>query len=137
MLREEITEIKIGREMDALIAVNVMGWVPAWGNWWLGLQFGEFNCQIGKASNWMAEAPESHGVEYRGKNYWSHHSTVNWKPSLSIENSYEVEGRIEELGLQEKYSNELCKITGVLSGWGLIHATPEQRCKAALIVCNK
>ena len=58
--------------------------------------------------------------------------------STDIAAAYQVEERIEELGLWRKYCWELIKIVSakasdeMLQTWYLIHATPEDRCRAAL-----
>ncbi len=60
--------------------------------------------------------------------------------------AYTMEERIEELGLVNRYCWELIKIANandrgkdesIRQTWGLIHATPEDRCRAALKALDK
>ncbi|WP_095205916.1 hypothetical protein [Paenibacillus sp. O199] len=57
--------------------------------------------------------------------------------SLEISSAWEVEKKIKELRLQAKYCTALKQVvvgTGEYVGmFDYIHATPEQRCKAALL----
>jgi hypothetical protein len=61
--------------------------------------------------------------------------------STSIEAAMQVEDRIAELGLRTRYVLELAKIVDpresredkvALLWWALVHASAEQRCRAAL-----
>lgn len=64
-------------------------------------------------------------------------STYPKRYSRDISAAYEVEEKIKELGLQVKYTQALKLLIigeGEYAGmFDFIHATPEQRCKAALI----
>jgi len=82
-----IDEMQAGREMDAAIATYVMKFIPSWGNWWLGKNYGEMNCDINKAESWSFES--INGVEYRGKKYQSI-TTIYWNPSRDIAVTWKV-----------------------------------------------
>lgn len=69
-------------------------------------------------------------------------SLGHWEPSEDISASWEVEERIASRKDQGWYVRALCDIVGTprdgtrtlaMDDWRLIHATPEQRCKAALL----
>ena len=60
-----------------------------------------------------------------------------FRPSTSISAAWLVEERIAELGLIDEYCWEIIKLASTKKGdppqqWNLIHATPEDRCRAAL-----
>lgn len=83
-------------------------------------------------------------------NAWMHvHRYENgdkceWEPrpyATSIYYAFQVEDRIAELGLQARYVINLAKLVdprvkqddAIMSlWWNLVHASPEQRCRAAL-----
>lgn len=79
-------------------------------------------------------------VVFRGG---SQRSAERWSPAQNIEAAMEVEDRIAELGLADVYANHLCRITAaaqtnrLASTFDLIHATPEQRCRAALAAIER
>ncbi|KGE20609.1 BC1872 family protein [Paenibacillus wynnii] len=61
----------------------------------------------------------------------------DWCPSEDISAAWEVEEKIKEMAKDEPlhigyYMTELILIVGS-NGFNMIHATPEQRCKAALL----
>jgi hypothetical protein len=94
MTRDEVSAMKPGRKLDALVDNLVMNRY-------------EFT---GKHGEWVYPAPRS----------------------TNIAAAWEVEEMIYEKGLAEKYITNLILITGS-TGFHLVHATPEQRCKAALL----
>lgn len=60
-----------------------------------------------------------------------------WQPTRSISQAFQVEDRIAELGLKKEYSRVLQQIildtgTSYDHEFDLIHASPEQRCRASL-----
>lgn len=63
--------------------------------------------------------------------------------SSSIEAAHTVEDRIEELGLQVPYIQALAAVVGcrllanVKEYWLMLRATPEQRCRAALLAATE
>lgn len=64
---------------------------------------------------------------------------MNTTPSPNdYHEAFEVENRIESLCLENQYAWALRNIVSVKRGinwmWSLLHATPEQRCRAALKV---
>lgn len=101
-----IEELQPGPALDALIAERVMGWKD---------------------------------VERQGSRSWGKKKdrAGRWRraavPQFCNEptTAYDIDERMKELGLAEKYSKELAKMTHVKNlpaEW----ATPEQRCRAAL-----
>ena len=106
-----IKEKKAGREIDDLVVTEVMGWVIE------GVYY------INKVTEFTTEKIHRNA----------------WKPSLMIAAAYQMEERITELGLINRYCWELIKNaankeeqTHTRQSWALIHATPEDRCRAAL-----
>lgn len=94
------------------------------------------------------------GFEYKGLTYNSpmDHTFVNvtdtavvWRDipaySLEISSAWEVEEKIKELRLQAKYCMALKQVvigTGEYVGmFDYVHATPEQRCIAALLAVSQ
>jgi hypothetical protein len=85
------------------------------------------------------------GWKLNNYRYWEYTeaNTVCWsvqfRPDKHIADAWKVEARIEELGLRNTYSGML---EGIVKSkpceqylehtWLLIHASPEDRCKAAI-----
>lgn len=112
----KIDEMQAGREMDRLIAEKVMGW-EIW------------NCQ------WADKQTE----KLLG-------NVIDWTPSTDIAAAYIMETELEKKGINfvRAYVKALVQVTGIynlemsyLTTWPLIHATPEQRCKAALLAISE
>lgn len=117
MTRDEILAMEAGPDLDALVAEITMGWhrSACWDDgsfYWLTTQTGHE-----KLKDWR------------------------FKPSQEIAAAWQVEERIKELGLTDKYSGELVKLIRLTIGkgyfWDLAHAPPELRCKAALIAVGE
>ena len=100
------------RELDAAVATEVMEWRLLAGDTWVD-----------------------------DKNKITHPS---FRPSKSIAAAWLVEERIEEMGLIEEYCMHLNEIANAHwdegkrqpQRWQLIHATPEDRCQAALMAAE-
>jgi hypothetical protein len=107
-------------ELDRAVAERVMGWQRQEGySYWMSFPAGEtFNLHVLVAA---------------------------WHPSTSIEFAMQVEDRIAELGLQNDYVAHLWETVGATRNgvnfwtadnfkafWLCIHASAEQRCRAAL-----
>ena len=98
------------RELDAKVATDVMGWTA--------------ERKPGLPHLWL---PPGHFI-------------YGWRPSTDIAAAMQVEERIEEMGLIEEYCMHLNEIANAHwdgikrqpQRWQLIHATPEDRCLAAL-----
>ena len=61
--------------------------------------------------------------------------------SRDIAAAMQVEDRIEELGLEETYINRLIRLLGISAPYLdqlfiLVHASPEDRCRAALLTAE-
>lgn len=115
-----------GREMDALVAERVMGWAIFTHN------------EGPNPPYWYREETDNH----------SFHLPIP-KFSTDIAAAYAMEERIEELGLTERYIVELARIACGYDGlpetlirlqrglyedqiWAMVHASPADRCRAAL-----
>lgn len=110
MTREEIQSLKPGYYLDALVAEKIMGWTK------FGVR------EDGSHNGWNAPF-----------GYTS--STMGYSKMISA--AWEVEEKIKELRLHVKYCQALKEVvisTGEYVGlFDYIHATPEQRCKSALL----
>ena len=132
-------EMKAGRELDALVAEKVMGWIPSWGNWWMA-GYGEMNCSLDKATEWSFEAEK--GVEYRGKKYQSI-PLHRWCPSTDISAAWEIVEKMREVGYfirladQDEFIRARFYNPNFLpdekSLWIVAETVPEAICKAALL----
>jgi hypothetical protein len=102
----DVDKVPAGPKLDALVAEKVMGWKdlePQRDRYWGKKQ--------DKAGRWRRAAVEDYSYE----------------PSAS----YQIDERMRELGLFDRYEQELAKIAharDLPSGW----ASPEQRCRAAI-----
>lgn len=115
LTREEILRRNPGPELDALVAKHVMGWTTgeSWGGiYWVDLD----KCN-------------------------RYEKTV-FKPSRYINIAWEVESIFDQdTPLREDYAIELHNVMGLMlhepttlnNIYQFAHATPEQRCKAALL----
>src|ERR1051325_1221446 len=109
MAHEKTAHLPVGSELDAQVAERIMGWKEV-------------------------HAQDKARIVYWGK---KQDRAGRWRnarvPDYSTEPSLasEVEDRIKELGLFERYTRELARIAqarGLPAGW----ASPAQRCRAAL-----
>ena len=102
-------EIPAGPELDARIAAKVMGWKRV-------------RRDTAKANVYRGKKPDKLG---------------RWRPavvrpySTNSADSYQIDERMEQLGLAAKYLDELAKITHSRN-MPLEWASAEQRCRAAL-----
>ena len=123
-------------ELNGLIAIKIMGYIPAKGMWWLDGEGNQLNCSIDKATEWVYEYEG--GLTYEGKQYCSH-VRYNWEPTKNMKTCYQVEEEICLLGLQDEYINNLISIVTKddrefeKSIYELVHASPRKRCEAMLM----
>lgn len=121
MTREEILAMEPGRNLNALVATNLMGW----------------------------ELTDVHETVYdiegrpEGGSLWrDDEGDAAWLPDYS--NSLTAAWEVEELMSDDmgKYVKALCDVVGTprdgtrlfaSDDWRLIHASPSDRCKAALL----
>jgi len=122
---KEIDEHVAGRELDACVAEAVMGWTK-------------------HGSDLFTDEVTGQSYEL-DKSYTAFVECFN--PSINLSDAYEMEERIAELGLEVKYADilfdiiyptlDLKRLTSIGQfDWRLIHATPEERCKAALMTAR-
>lgn len=126
-----------GRELDAIVA-ELMGWI------WIRFKY-ELGGYEGPEHAFQVKADELGGFfdtdKYMaddGKYPKQTHARVPHY-STEIAAAFQVEEQIRKLKLVKEYCEALCEIVDTrndivlrYSLWSLIHATPEQRCKAAL-----
>lgn len=110
LTREKVLAIEARPKLDGLVAQHVMGWH--------------------KGDSWG-------GAYWEDSDKCTRYEILVFKPSLHIGIAWGVEEKIKELRLQAKYCSALKQVvigTGEYVGmFDYIHATPEQRCKAALL----
>ena len=109
MKREKTAQLPVGSELDAQIAERIMGWKEVHPQDKARVVF--WGKKQDKAGRWRSARVPDYSTE----------------PGLASE----VEERIRELGLFERYTKELARIAqaqGLPAGW----AAPAQRCRAAL-----
>ena len=106
-----IDEHTAGRETDACVAEAVMGW--------------EWRYAFGGDKYWFPGAVQ----------------VSQWNPSENIADAWQVEELVADNGLKLEYARALSSLmlgrthTGIMSHeWMLIHASPLDRCKAALML---
>ncbi|WP_433748275.1 BC1872 family protein [Paenibacillus amylolyticus] len=108
--REQVITMEVRPKLDALVAQHVMGWH--------------------KGDSWG-------GMYWEDSDKCCRYEILVFKPSLHTSMAWRVEERIVELRLQAKYCVALKQVvigTGEYVGmFDYIHATPAQRCKAALL----
>ena len=114
-MKLSIDRLEAGRELDALVAQNVMGWKNV---------HREDIGRGGKRDQYRGTKPDKLG-RWRSADV-RHYSTYS-------ADAYLIPDRMKELGLWERYVKELSKMTqakGLPFDW----ATPDQCCRAALKV---
>lgn len=131
MLDEQLS----GRELSEAVALRVMGEVPC--EKWRSINFGR-----GGGAAMMNE-----GCEHNGKCFPAETGPSPY--AEKTEAAFQVQDRIAELGLQNDYIAHLWEAVGATRNginfwtadnfkafWLCVHATPEQRCRAALACLN-
>src|ERR1043166_4543964 len=109
MAHEKTAQLPVGSELDAQIAERIMGWKEVHPQDKARVVF--WGKKQDKAGRWRSARVPDYSTE----------------PGLASE----VEERIKELGLFERYTKELSNIVrtkGIPADW----ASPDQRCRAAL-----
>jgi hypothetical protein len=112
-MKRKIGKVEACRELDALVAQNVMGWKNI-----RRLDIGK----DGERNRYRGKKPDKLG-RWRSADV-RHYST---NPT----DAYLIAPRMKELGLWESYLKELSKATRT-KGLPVDWATPEQSCRAAL-----
>lgn len=136
------TEQRVLRELDADVAERVMGWSVAE----YGLHNGDI-AWLNDPSNYPHAETADDPEPYTGLLLWmdAQAQGVYWSPSMDFAAAMRVEDRIAELGKQNDYIAHLWDEVGAARDganfwtaqnfnafWLCVHATPEQRCRAAL-----
>jgi len=140
MTRDEILAMKPGRELTKLVAIHVMKY-----------QIYHYDKDRKENCYYMLVDEEGNAVTDEIGLHAGERKTEEeaWddcpKFSEDITAAWEAEAKIAELGLADGYCNELFRIcwtdrggkndhAGIVASlWYLVHATSEQRCKAALL----
>jgi len=118
LTREQILNMT-AQELAEATAVHVMGW-----------SVGE-HPEVNGTGQWM--------VEYEFPVYFKKDGAFicwdEWNPAEDIRDAREIEVRIAEcIGNRASYVVQLRQVVGEYSSmFDLIHANPEQRCRAALL----
>jgi hypothetical protein len=112
-MKRNIDNLEAGRELDAMIAREVMGWKNV-----RRLDIG----RDGERDQYQGKKPDKLGR-------WR--STKVRHYSTSPADAYVIAARMKELGLWPRYEKELAKLARV-KGLPVDWATPDQRCRAAL-----
>lgn len=116
-------QVPAGRELNTAVALEVMGWYEWDGvGDWDGPEGVTMFTYWGDDDGALAVYPDS-----------SDEPKSLFDPSHCMGSACEVEDEIERRGLGSQYAGALAvRIRGGL--WDMLRATPEQRCRAALVV---
>jgi len=126
MTTDEILKMKSGYELDNLVAHRVMGWTLRAED---GIYVLDPKDDSIFGSMW--------GV--------SNDAPMAWEPSENMFPTWTMEEHLLSLNLHLRYTQALCVVflhDGPLperdeqANWQFIHATPHQRCRAALLTVN-
>ncbi len=112
-MKRNIDKLKAGRELDALVAQNVMGWKSV-----QRLDIGKG----GKRNQYRGKKPDKLGR-------WRFADVRHY--STNPADAYLIASRMKQLGVWERYVKELSRATrpkGLPVDW----ATPDQSCRAEL-----
>jgi len=122
LTREQVLAMTTGDELDIQVSTLVMGFEIR---------------KIDRDEHSYDEFFFRDGIKYENVNYRD-----EWQPSRFIDKAWEVEEKLllKHPGVQTRYVWRLRLVTGwedkqpsFREDFKLIHATPEQRCKAALL----
>ena len=119
-----IRNISPGPLLSAIVAINIMGWIPVRGDFWPGaMNPGTFNCSPEEADGFAFEYPC--GVQMPdGKEYCSRKLSA-WNPGEVIADAWEVVDKIGDcLHLRQHNENgvwtaHFCLFVGLLFWWCL------------------
>jgi len=130
--------MQAGRELDVLIAEKVMGVKEKW-LCYDGVPVAPCLIDLDKYDPEECTYIEEHGTNKGCKEYKKSRNIKHY--STDIAAAWEVEQVVGEMGDRAKhdYVKNLAQDSAIkdrevnyFSTWFLVHATPEQRCKAAL-----
>lgn len=130
-LRDEL------RKLDAEVAEKVMGWsiVPE-GNRWRVSRTGEF------VNSWCVDSPNLADLDDDvDDRLYGRYAMPRY--STDIAAAFSVEDRIAEMGHADDYTVRLHLLVAnsikdrAFRMFDVVHATPEQRCRAALATISK
>lgn len=122
LTREEIINQPPGIQLDQWVSVHVMGF------------------EIRK--EYLRDQSFYEFYYREGYKYENVHYPDEWQPSRFIDVAWEVEEHIAVLEKEGHYVNALCDVVGTprdgtrvlaMDDWRMLHAKPDQRCKAALL----
>lgn len=123
--REIIIALKPGRELDALVAEEVMGYA---------IGDGQGGYVVQKV---IILRPDDGSAEWLGD---GQKQLPRYSTDISV--AFEMENHLEQIGLVDEYGFQVYAITeadetraGIRNTnmFKIVHASPEQRCKAALL----
>ncbi|MCI3922455.1 hypothetical protein MO973_19670 [Paenibacillus sp. TRM 82003] len=115
MTRDEVLAMEPGRELDALVARKVMGWMQAWS-------------PSGKCEAWFEQQDDG---SMRGIH------DLGWNPSKSISATWEVAEKFETIDVKRFVTDKGLWFCGITENnkWyrSFAPTAPEAICKAALL----
>lgn len=138
MIKEEILKMEAGREMDALVDEVIFKWKIKWMECQRDPECGELEAHV-----WTRRSTGSDGWPIE-KHPCYHVGGMLWKPipfrSSDISATWEIEEKMNGLALQDEYSTTLYMVLRHdnptelhIPDFCMVHATPHQRCRAALL----
>ncbi|MEK3947290.1 hypothetical protein MHB46_02210 [Paenibacillus sp. FSL H7-0703] len=141
LTREKILSTKAGTALDRLVEEHILGWV-AWRE-----QRGEYLVvtfqkpgapePYKRSQNWKSQMEGYSKIPFSEINIMKHAVYGDKDFSTDISLAWEVEEKIKKMRLHVEYCQALKQVvvsTGEYVGlFDYIHATPEQRCKSALL----
>lgn len=131
------------RELDAAIAVQVMGYIPVWGDFWRGAVCpGKWNCAVSRADAW-AFPYNGHGVRAPDGKFYCTQEVYAWNPSTDIANAMKVVEKMREQGYGAVMADNMGGTPWSVDfvGTADVHegdadTLPEAICRAALATVN-
>lgn len=133
LTREQVMSVAPGTDLNVMVAEHIFGWRRIQGpthDYDGAVEHGEVLVPLD-----MSEAHAYAMMPPRGRIPLYIFVNREWSSDMSA--AWEVEEKIKQLKLHVKYCGDLKRIvigTGEYVGmFDYIHATPEQRCKAALL----
>lgn len=146
LTREEILAMEPGRKLNRLVQEHILKWIP----WQEGR--GDYTAIVYqkpgerepymKSLRWETAKERYSVITYAEINEMVHAVYGDKEWSTEISAAWEVEERIAVLEREGHYVKALCDVVGTprdgtrilaMDDWRMLHARPEQRCKAALL----
>jgi hypothetical protein len=101
-------------DLKASLAINIMGWVPVCGMYWIGAPCsGEFDCDLGKVDCFAFQYDDGGNWVAGREGTWCDTPTYNWNPTTDANDCFKIVREARKLGVYVTIANTQC-------GWDVV-----------------